>query len=73
MIRLACNLMKMCAYITQSDGPYITDLVKDPHIDVCSVLELALQLIPHAELEVLDEIQQILNDDPKYQKKDSEE
>ncbi|WP_413999143.1 hypothetical protein ACMDB5_00805 [Flavobacterium sp. W1B] len=63
MIRLGCNLIKMCAYITQSDGPYITDLVKDPHIDVSSVLELALQLFPHGELEVLDEVYQLLIDD----------
>jgi hypothetical protein len=75
MIRLGCNLIKTCAYITQSDGPYITDLVKDPHIDVSSVLELALQLFPHGELEVLDEVYQLLIDAPesKYQKKDSEQ
>ncbi|MFV8342269.1 hypothetical protein [Flavobacterium sp. XS2P39] len=71
MIRLACNLVKMCAYVTQSDGPYITDLVKDRHIDVCSVLELALQLIPHEEIEVLDEIHQLLLDDVSSSMKES--
>jgi hypothetical protein len=73
MIALACNLIKMCAYVTQSDGPYITDLVTDRHIDVSSVLEFALQLFPHAELEVLDEVYQLLIDDSANQQKDSAE
>lgn len=73
MVGLACNLIKMCAYVSQSDGPYITDLVKDPHIDISSVLEFALQLVPLAELEVLDEIHQLLIGDAENQQKDSAE
>lgn len=63
MIGLATNLIKMCAYTVQTEGPYVPNLVKDPYIDIVSVLELALQLIPHAELEVLDKIHQLLIDD----------
>jgi hypothetical protein len=63
MMALSANLIKMCAYTVQTEGPYVSELVKDPHIDIASVLELALQLFPHAELEVLDEIHQLLIDD----------
>lgn len=70
MVGLACNLIKMCTYASPSDGHYITDLIKDPHIDISSVLEFALQLVPHTELEVLDEIHQLLIDDSENQQKD---
>ncbi len=71
MIALAANLIKMCAYTVQTEGPYVSDLVKDPYIDIASVLELALQFFSHAELEVLDEIHQLLIDDAANSYKES--
>ena len=60
---LAVNLIKMCIYTAKEGNPEINNVVKDPHIDIVSVLELALQLLPYSEIEVLDEINQLLIDD----------
>lgn len=56
MIALATNLIKLCAFAVHMEGPYVSDLVKNRHIDIGTVLEHALQLFPYAEIEVLDEI-----------------
>lgn len=62
-IGLACNLIKMCAYVAQPHARGSTDQLEDPRIDISSVLELALELISQTELEVLDEIHQMLMED----------
>ena len=54
MIRLGMNLMNMCLHILQ------TDALDNKEMDIGAVMELALQLFPRAELEVLDEIQEML-------------
>jgi hypothetical protein len=63
MLSLATNLIKMSILAIDADEPPITSLVVNPFIDVASVLELALQLIPHGEVEVLDELHQIFSND----------
>lgn len=55
MIRLGENLMRMCLHIVQ------TDALDNKEMDIGAVMELALQLFPRAELEVLDEIQELLS------------
>ncbi|MFH7010870.1 hypothetical protein ACHRV5_03305 [Flavobacterium sp. FlaQc-52] len=50
MIGLGVNLIRICLHIVQ------TDELDNRDIYIGSVLELALQLIPSAELELLDEI-----------------
>lgn len=50
MIGLGVNLIKICFHIVQ------TDELDNQNIHIGSLLELALQLIPSAELELLDEI-----------------
>lgn len=59
MIRLGQNLIKMCLHIVQ------TDALDNKDLDIGSVMELALQFFPRAELEVLDEIQEMLRSDSK--------
>lgn len=54
MIRLGGNLIRMCLHIVQ------TDALDNKEMDIGAVMELALQLFPRAELEVLDEIQELL-------------
>ncbi|WP_431244258.1 hypothetical protein ACQ9BO_07805 [Flavobacterium sp. P21] len=54
MIRLGVNLIRMCLHIVHSDA------LDDREMDIGSVMELALQMFPKAELEVLDEIQKLL-------------
>ncbi|KVV14381.1 hypothetical protein ACRASX_02215 [Flavobacterium sp. TMP13] len=54
MMGLGLNLIKMCLEIIQMENLDNTD------VDIGSVLELALQMFPRAELEVLDEIHLML-------------
>lgn len=51
MILLGVNLMRMCLHIVQ------TDALDNKEMDIGDVMDLALQLFPRSELEVLDEIQ----------------
>ena len=55
MTCLGVNLIRMCLNIIYSDE------LDNREIYIGSVLELALQLIPSAEIEVLDEIYRMLN------------
>ncbi|KQO33839.1 hypothetical protein ASF10_17460 [Flavobacterium sp. Leaf82] len=55
MTCLGVNLIRMCLHIIYSDE------LDNREIYIGSVLELALQLIPSAEIEVLDEIYRMLN------------
>ncbi|MNU06268.1 hypothetical protein D3C72_2514080 [compost metagenome] len=56
MTCLGVNLIKMCLNVVYSDE------LDNREIYIGSVLELALQLIPSAEIEVLDEIYRMLNE-----------
>ncbi|WP_144215320.1 hypothetical protein [Flavobacterium anhuiense] len=56
MTCLAVNLIRMCLNVVYSDE------LDNRDIYIGSVLELALQLIPSAEIEVLDEIFRMLNE-----------
>ncbi|GAA3757955.1 MULTISPECIES: hypothetical protein [Flavobacterium] len=55
MTCLAVNLIRMCLNVVYSDE------LDNREIYIGSVLELALQLIPSAEIEVLDEIYRMLD------------
>jgi hypothetical protein len=63
MLSLATNLIKMSILAIDANELPITSSVVNPFIDVASVLELALQLIPNGEVEVLDELHQIFSND----------
>lgn len=56
MTCLGVNLIKMCLNVVYSDE------LDNRDIYIGSVLELALQLIPSAEIEVLDEIYRMVNE-----------
>ncbi|OXG05867.1 hypothetical protein BC749_12113 [Flavobacterium araucananum] len=56
MTCLGVNLIRMCLHIIYSDE------LDNREIYIGSVLELALQLIPRAEIEVLDEIYKMVNE-----------
>lgn len=56
MTCLGVNLIKMCLNVVYSDE------LDNREIYLGSVLELALQLIPSAEIEVLDEIYRMVNE-----------
>ncbi|MFD2907508.1 hypothetical protein ACFSX9_02050 [Flavobacterium ardleyense] len=61
------DLMKLCSVAIASEEPFVSDTVDNPTIDVASVLELAMQLIPHPEAEFLDEVKAILNKEPEQE------
>lgn len=65
MIRLGESLIKLCLHVVH------TDALDNKDLDIGSVMELALQFFPRAELEVLDEIQEILGSDGKIQSNDT--
>lgn len=73
MLALASNLVKMCVLTVQTEEPHMSDLIKHPFIDIGSVLELVLQLIPHGESELLDVISQMVNTPPENQNNQTNE
>ena len=57
MMGLGVSLIKMCLHVVH------TEELDNKEFDIGSVLELALQLFPRAEVEVLDEIANLLRAD----------
>jgi hypothetical protein len=48
-----------------TEGAYVSPLVGNPDIDLANIMELALQLLPKAEAEFLDEVRELLQDKPQ--------
>jgi hypothetical protein len=59
------DLMKLCTGALVPEGAYVSPLVGHPDIDVANIMELALQLLPKAEPEFLDEVRALLQDKPQ--------
>lgn len=54
------NMLKLCILALNQDEYEISETVKQPAIDVGLVLEVALQLFPNDEFDLLSEINQVL-------------
>lgn len=59
------DLMKLCAVALLTEQPYVSPLVGNPNIDLANIMELALQLLPKAEPEFLDEVRTLLLEEPQ--------
>lgn len=59
------DLMKLCAVALLTEEPYVSPLVSNPNIDLANIMELALQLLPKAEPEFLDEVRAMLQKEPQ--------
>ena len=58
---IACNLIKACLVVIDPDGAEVSSAVKINRINPCDLLELALQIIPVNEIEMIDEIHKMVN------------
>jgi hypothetical protein len=59
------DLMKLCTVALLTEKPYVSPLVGNPNIDLANIMELALQLLPKAEPEFLDEVRSLLQKEPQ--------
>jgi hypothetical protein len=59
------DLMKLCRGALATEEPYMSSLVGNSNIDWANIMELALQLLPKAEPEFLDEARSLLQDKPQ--------
>lgn len=57
------DLMKLCTLANLSEEPYLSPIIGNPNIDLANVMELALQLMPHAEAEFLDEMRNLVREE----------
>lgn len=57
------NMLKLCILALDQEAPEISETIKNPSINVASVLEIVAQLLPLDEIEHLDEMHQILSTD----------
>lgn len=60
-ICIARNLIKACLVVLDPDGAEVSNAVPHNRINPCDLLELALQIMPLAEFEMLDEIHKMVN------------
>lgn len=60
-ISIACTLIKACLVVIDPDGAEVSNAVKNNRINPCDLLELALQIMPLVEFEMLDEIHKMVN------------
>jgi len=54
------NMLKLCILALDQEAPEISETIKNPSINVASVLEIVAQLLPLDEIELLDEMHQML-------------
>ena len=54
------NMLKLCILALDQEAPEISETIKNPAINVASVLEIVAQLLPLDEIEYLDEMHQML-------------
>ncbi len=59
------DLMKLCTVALLTEEPYISPIGGNPNIDLANILELAIQLMPKSEPEFLDEVKEMLKENPK--------
>jgi len=59
------DLMKLCTVALVAEEPYVSPLVGNLNIDLANIMELALQLLPKAEPEFLDEVRTLLQEKPR--------
>jgi hypothetical protein len=59
------DLMKLCTVALATEEPYVSPLVGNSSIDWVNIMELALQLLPKAEPEFLDEARSLLQKEPQ--------
>ncbi|MFV8346873.1 hypothetical protein [Flavobacterium sp. ZB4P13] len=57
------NMLKLCILALDQEAPEISETIKNPSINVASVLEIVAQLLPLDEIELLDEMHQMLSTD----------
>lgn len=57
---LITNMLKLCILALDNEAPKISETVKNPSIDVTLILEVALQLFPLDEFELISEINELL-------------
>jgi hypothetical protein len=60
-ICIARNLIKACLVVIDPDGAEVSNAVTNNRINPCDLLELALQIMPFSEFEMLDEIHKMVN------------
>lgn len=60
-ISIARNLIKACLVVIDPDGAEVSNAVPHNRINPCDLLELALQIIPVNEIEMIDEIHKLVN------------
>ena len=56
---MIADILKVSILALESEPPYVSDVIHNPEINVMGLLEIALQLIPHGELELLDQLHQL--------------
>jgi len=61
VICIARNLIKACLVVIDPDGAEVSNAVKNSRINPSDLLELALQIMPIDEFEMLDEIHKMVN------------
>jgi hypothetical protein len=59
------DLMKLCTVALHTEEPYVSPLIGNPKIELANIMELALQLLPKAEPEFLDEVRTLLQEEPR--------
>lgn len=59
------DLMKLCMVALLTEEPHVSPLVGNSNIDLANIMELALQLLPKAEPEFLDEVRTLLLEEPQ--------
>lgn len=57
---IAHNLIKICLMTLENDAPEISNAIPNTRIDSRDLLEIALQLMPIDEIEMLDEIHKLV-------------
>lgn len=54
LISIIEDLIKLCAIATATDKPSLSCVIRNNAIDVSSILEMVLQLLPSNEMELLE-------------------
>jgi hypothetical protein len=55
---MLADILKVSILALENDPPYVSRTIQNPEINVMGLLEIAVQLLPHGEIELLDEVHQ---------------
>jgi hypothetical protein len=55
---MLADILKVSILALEHDPPYVSRTIQNPEINVMGLLEIAVQLLPHGEMELLDEVHQ---------------